>query len=88
MLIQYVIGPAGSGKTTLVKALVEYLQEYNQEITIVTINLDPGCRTLSYTPDIDIRDYVTVDAVMEKISLTEYARTHAELEEALKKWQK
>lgn len=69
MLIQYVIGPAGSGKTTLIKSLVEYLQEYNQEITVVTINLDPGCRTLPYTPDIDIRDYVTVDEVMEKTGL-------------------
>ena len=69
MLIQYVIGPAGSGKTTLIKSLVEYLQEYNQEISVVTINLDPGCRTLPYTPDIDIRDYVTVDEVMEKTGL-------------------
>ncbi len=69
MLIQYIIGPAGSGKTTLVKALADYLQEYNQEISIITINLDPGVQTLPYTPDIDIRDYVTVDAVMEKTGL-------------------
>ena len=69
MLIEYIIGPAGSGKTTLVKSLIDYLQAYNQEISVVSINLDPGSQTLPYTPDIDIQDYVTVDSVIAKTGL-------------------
>ncbi len=69
MLIEYIIGPAGSGKTTLVKSLIDYLQAYNQEISVVSINLDPGSQTLPYTPDINIQDYVTVDSVIAKTGL-------------------
>jgi hypothetical protein len=69
MLIIYIIGPAGSGKSTLTKALLDYLRSYNQAISVISINLDPAVKTLPYTPDIDIQDYVTVDEVVAKTGL-------------------
>ena len=36
---------------------------------VVTVNLDPGVRHLPYGPDIDIRDYVSLDAVMQEYEL-------------------
>lgn len=69
MLIQYIIGPAGSGKTTFVKSMLEYLQNYNQEISVITINLDPAVQSLPYAPDIDIQDYITVDQVVKETGL-------------------
>ena len=69
MLIQYIIGPAGSGKSTLVKALLDYIKSYNHEISVISINLDPAVQTLPYSPDIDIQDYITVNEVVEKTGL-------------------
>ena len=69
MLVIYVIGPAGSGKTTLIKAFLDYMQEYNNEVSLITVNLDPGVRSVPYSPDIDIQDYITVDEVIDKTGL-------------------
>lgn len=41
----------------------------NPEISAITLNLDPGVKTLSYNPDIDIRDYILLEEVMEKYEL-------------------
>lgn len=69
MQIQYIIGPAGSGKTTLTKALLDYIRSYNQEISVITINLDPAVTQLPYAPDIDIQDYVSVHEIIEETGL-------------------
>lgn len=69
MFILYLIGPAGSGKSTLTKELVEYLQSYNNQLNVITINLDPAVRKLPYAPSIDIQDYVTVDEIIEETGL-------------------
>jgi len=63
-----IIGPAGSGKTTLVKTLGEWIEK-NQNINIAYINLDPGVEYLPYKPDIDAREYVTVYDVIKKYKL-------------------
>jgi len=39
------------------------------EVTIITINLDPGVLDLRFNPDIDIRDYITLNEVMKKYNL-------------------
>ena len=65
--IAFIIGTAGSGKSFLTSALVEKMRQEKQKVAI--LNLDPGVVSLPYTPDIDIRDYVTVDGVMEKYGL-------------------
>ncbi len=69
MLINYIIGPAGSGKSTLTNSIISYVSNYNSEVTSVSINLDPGVQDLPYIPDIDIRDYITVDEVIEDTGL-------------------
>ncbi|MCD6593465.1 ATP/GTP-binding protein [Candidatus Bathyarchaeota archaeon] len=65
--IAFIIGTAGSGKSFLTSALVEKMRQEKQKVAI--LNLDPGVVSLPYTPDIDIRDYVTVDGVMEEYGL-------------------
>ncbi len=69
MLITYILGPAGSGKTTLTHALLDYLRHYNPEISVISINLDPGVQKLPYNPNIDIQDYVTVDQIVKQRGL-------------------
>ncbi len=61
------LGTAGSGKTSLAKAYAEWLKNNGYKVAIV--NLDPGSRKLPYAPDLDIRDYFTVDEIMDKYGL-------------------
>ncbi|AGE71215.1 GTPase [Sulfolobus acidocaldarius N8] len=67
MYFIFVLGTAGSGKTTLVKALQDYL--LNNELDTAIINLDPAVEVLPYKPDIDAREYVDVYDVMNKYEL-------------------
>jgi GTPase SAR1 family protein len=69
MNLIYCIGPAGAGKSTLIGELVGYIQNFNQDVNLLTINLDPAVRTLPYSPDIDIQDYINIDQVIEKTQL-------------------
>ncbi|MFW9938382.1 MAG: ATP/GTP-binding protein [Candidatus Thorarchaeota archaeon] len=63
------MGTAGSGKSTLTGLLKDYVINRDPEITAITLNLDPGAKTLSYSPDIDIRDYIILEEVMTEYSL-------------------
>ncbi len=67
MVIVFIIGTAGSGKSLLTASLNEWLKVEKQKT--VTVNLDPGVITLPYSPDIDIRDYVNVSTVMREHGL-------------------
>ncbi len=67
VFIAFVIGTAGSGKSLLTASFSEWLRVNEQDVAI--LNLDPGAVRLPYTPDIDIRDYVTVDEIMDKYGL-------------------
>ena len=69
MLFNYVIGPAGSGKTTLVNAFYEHISHKYNEITTIIVNLDPGVKSLPYNPHVDVRDFVSLDEVMAKYNL-------------------
>lgn len=62
------LGPAGSGKTTLVKAFSEWLKK-NEEKSIACINLDPGVEELPYKPDFDIREFFTIEIIMKEEKL-------------------
>ncbi|MEM2618792.1 MAG: ATP/GTP-binding protein [Candidatus Hadarchaeales archaeon] len=61
----YLLGPAGSGKSTLTQTLLDTLE--GMDLDCIAINLDPGAEWLPYTPEIDIR---------KDISLTEIMRTY------------
>ncbi|MFX1407787.1 MAG: ATP/GTP-binding protein [Promethearchaeota archaeon] len=69
ILLNYFIGTAGSGKSTLTGLLKDYVINRDPEITAITLNLDPGAKILSYSPDIDIRDYIILEEVMTEYSL-------------------
>ena len=67
MLIVFIIGTAGSGKSMLTAAFSKWLKMSKQNVAIV--NLDPGVLTLPYSPDVDVRDYVSIEDLMEKYRL-------------------
>lgn len=61
------IGPAGSGKTTLVSKYGEWLNSSNQRVSF--INLDPGAEEVPYSPSFDIREFFTVEEIMRREKL-------------------
>ncbi len=61
-----VLGPAGSGKSTLVSALSDYLRDAGDEVK--TVNLDPASPP-PYRADKDVRDFVRAEEVMRKEKL-------------------
>lgn len=63
----YFIGTAGSGKSTLTQAFKLWMDEHG--LSTITVNLDPGVESLGYSPDVDIRDWVSVKEVMEEQGL-------------------
>ena len=67
MLIVFIIGTAGSGKSMLTAAFSKWLKISKQNVAVV--NLDPGVLTLPYSPDVDVRDYVNIEDLMEKYRL-------------------
>ncbi|MCD6461578.1 MAG: ATP/GTP-binding protein [Thermoplasmata archaeon] len=63
----YFVGTAGSGKSTLVGAFGEWCR--TNGIDSMSVNLDPGVEGLPYTPDVDIREWVSLSSVMEEYGL-------------------
>eukprot|EP00917_Polyrhabdina_sp_WS-2016_P001159 GHVP01002338.1.p1 GENE.GHVP01002338.1~~GHVP01002338.1.p1 ORF type:complete len:301 (+),score=61.03 GHVP01002338.1:726-1628(+) len=62
-----VIGMAGSGKTTFVKALQKHFKQQNKKI--YAINLDPACLKVPFPRNIDIRDTINYRDVMKSHNL-------------------
>ncbi len=67
MIVVFIIGTAGSGKSLFTAAFSEWLKLSKQDVSVV--NLDPGVVTLPYMPDVDVRNYVNVERLMEEYSL-------------------
>jgi len=67
MVIVFIIGTAGSGKSLLTAAFNEWLKMSKQDV--IAVNLDPGALTLPYSPDVDVRNYVDVGDLMEEYGL-------------------
>ena len=63
----YFLGPAGSGKSTLVGAFHSWMELNGYDSVLV--NLDPGAISLPYEPHMDIREKVRLDKVMEQYGL-------------------
>ncbi len=63
----YFVGTAGSGKSTLTQAFKLWMDEHG--LNAITVNLDPGVDELNYTPNVDIRDWVSVPEVMAEQGL-------------------
>ncbi|SCP05945.1 XPA binding protein 1, putative [Plasmodium ovale] len=62
------IGMAGSGKTTYIGALYNYLKGKKKK-KVYTINLDPAVKHLHYSANIDIRDSIKYHEVMKEYKL-------------------
>lgn len=56
---QFVIGPAGCGKSTYCATLQKYASNMNRLIHVV--NLDPDAEYFDYEPHSDIRDLISLD---------------------------
>ena len=67
MKVIFVTGTAGAGKSLLTSKIKEYYAK-NSSLA-VTLNLDPGVGKLPYSPDVDVRDYVDLNSLMEKYEL-------------------
>jgi GTPase SAR1 family protein len=67
MFIVFIIGTAGSGKTMFTAAFNEWLKMSKQDVA--TVNLDPGAAALPYMPDVDVRNYVNVENLMDEYKL-------------------
>lgn len=65
--ILYLVGTAGSGKSTLVHAFREWCTLQNFDA--IAVNLDPGVDAVPYTPDVDIRDWIRLHEIMEEYGL-------------------
>jgi GTPase SAR1 family protein len=63
----YFVGTAGSGKSSLVYSFKEWMTL--QGLDCITVNLDPGAEFVPYDIDVDIRDWVRVQDVMEEYQL-------------------
>ncbi|WP_456469545.1 PRK13768 family protein [Archaeoglobus sp.] len=63
----YVTGTAGSGKTYLVKALADWFDL--KKLDYAVVNLDPGADFVPYSADIDVREWFTLEDIMEKYSV-------------------
>lgn len=63
----FFVGTAGSGKSTLVGAYKQWLDDHGVDAIIV--NMDPGADSLPYEPDIDIREWIVLGDVMQEYRL-------------------
>lgn len=59
-----ILGPASSGKSSLVQALSGYLSSLDQYSTVVTCNLDPGSDD-NFSWDVDVRKAFTLAEIMK-----------------------
>ncbi|KAI4164747.1 MAG: hypothetical protein LQ342_001722 [Letrouitia transgressa] len=62
-----VMGPAGAGKTTFCSALIQHLRLNKRSCYYV--NLDPAAEDFAYEPDLDIKDLISLEDVMEELGL-------------------
>ncbi|KAH7864130.1 hypothetical protein Vadar_026107 [Vaccinium darrowii] len=87
VVLELVIGPAGSGKSTYCSSLYEHCETMRRTIHIV--NLDPAAENFDYPVAMDIRELISLDDVMEELGLGPngglmYCMEH--LEENLDDW--
>ena len=67
MDVTFVTGTAGSGKSMLTSALKAWYSERGEEA--IAVNLDPGVVNLPYEPDVDIRENIVLEDLMEQYEL-------------------
>lgn len=76
----FIVGTAGSGKSTLTSAYGDWLR--SQDKFVLLVNLDPAAQVLPYEPDVDIRDFVDYERIMSTRRLGPNAALIASVREA------
>jgi GTPase SAR1 family protein len=61
------MGPAGAGKSTFCASLITHLQLNRRSCFYV--NLDPAAESFEHQPDLDIKDLISLEDVMEEMGL-------------------
>ena len=67
MKVIFLTGTAGAGKSLLTSKIKEYYAK--NSAFPATLNLDRGVGHLPYSPDVDVRDYVDINSLMEEYGL-------------------
>ncbi len=67
-IITVFTGPAGSGKSSLVKSYGDWLRRV-MFMNVAQVNIDPGVEYLPYKPVFDIREWFTLKDIMRKYGL-------------------
>lgn len=67
MNLVFVVGTAGSGKSELTATFTRWLELQGENA--LAVNLDPGAVFIPYSANVDVRDYIRVEAIMEEYSL-------------------
>ncbi|KAG0649772.1 GPN-loop GTPase 3 [Hyphodiscus hymeniophilus] len=62
-----VMGPAGAGKSTFCSALLTHCQ--NNRRSCFYVNLDPAAEAFTHEPDLDIKELISLEDVMEEMGL-------------------
>ncbi|KAK4189718.1 GPN-loop GTPase [Podospora australis] len=62
-----VMGPAGAGKSTFCASLITHLQLNRRSYFYV--NLDPAAESFEHQPDLDIKDLISLEDVMDELKL-------------------
>lgn len=67
MDVIFVTGTAGSGKSYLTNALKSWYVSRGEDA--IAVNLDPGVATLPYEADVDVRQTIDLEGIMEEYGL-------------------
>jgi len=65
--LAFVVGTAGSGKSELTAAFTRWLELQGEDV--LAVNLDPGALVIPYPANVDVREYIRVEDIMEKYGL-------------------
>ena len=67
MNLIFVLGTAGSGKSTFTAKFTRFLEFHREDV--MAVNLDPGSIILPYAANVDVREYIRVEDIMEEYGL-------------------
>jgi len=67
LFLIFILGTAGSGKSELTGVFTRWLEMQGEDA--MAVNLDPGAIVLPYSANVDVRDYIRVESLMEQYDL-------------------
>lgn len=67
MNLVFVLGTAGCGKSTFTAKFTRFLEFHREDV--MAVNLDPGSIILPYAANVDVREYIKVEELMEDYGL-------------------